>query len=70
MKVKKTLEVPNPGSDEAIKKGCICAVLDNRHGLGAFDFGDGVFWITSGCPLHDPDGASIKFPEAKGRINE
>ena len=54
MAVNKKAKVPNPGSDEAIKQGCICAVLDNRHGLGAFDSGDGTFWITQGCILHDP----------------
>ena len=47
---------PNPGSDEAIKQGCICAVLDNRHGKGAYNFEDGVFWITEGCPIHAPIG--------------
>jgi len=25
---------PNPGSDEAIKLGCKCPVLDNEHGAG------------------------------------
>lgn len=43
--------IPNPGSAKAIKKGCICPVLDNRHGKGAFDCNG--FWITEGCPLHD-----------------
>jgi hypothetical protein len=50
---------PNPGSDEALDAGCICAVLDNAHGRGAFDFppdedGNPMFWITGGCPLHAP----------------
>lgn len=54
--------IPNPGSDAAIKKGCICAVFDNCHGQGAFDFppnekGEPVFWITGGCPLHAPKKA-------------
>lgn len=40
---------PNPGSDEARRLGCICAVLDNSHGRG-----DGPFWITEGCPVHAP----------------
>ena len=47
------VDKPNPGSEEALKQGCICAVLDNRHGLGAIDNKDGVFWVTEGCPLHD-----------------
>lgn len=24
-------KIPNPGSDEAIRKGCRCPVLGNRH---------------------------------------
>ena len=47
--------VANPGSDEAIAKGCICAVLDNCHGRG--HLGDGEkygWWVTEGCPLHAP----------------
>lgn len=63
MKKKAIINIPNPGSDEAIKKGCLCAVLDNRHGLGAFDFGDGMFWITQGCILHDPKG-EVGYEEA------
>jgi hypothetical protein len=45
----------NPGSDEAIKKGCICPVLDNGHGKGCGwngDDGNPCFWITEGCPIH------------------
>ena len=44
--------IPNPGSNEAMKKGCLCAVLDNCHGWGSFDFGMGKFWVTESCPLH------------------
>ncbi len=44
--------LPNPGSNEALKMGCRCAVLDNRHGLGAYDGKDGTFWISENCPLH------------------
>jgi hypothetical protein len=43
---------PNPGSWEAIKAGCICAVMDNNHGRRAPYPPDG-WWVTSGCPLHD-----------------
>jgi len=39
----------NPGSDEAIKEGCICPILDNHHGEG---LGKGQFWISKECPLH------------------
>lgn len=47
----------NPGSDEAIEKGCRCPVMDNGHGRGCGMFdektGDPLFWINEGCPLHD-----------------
>ena len=43
------IPVPNPGSDEAIEKGCTCPVLDNAHGRG---FNGGKFWIAQGCMLH------------------
>lgn len=40
-----------PGSDEAIKHGCTCPVLDNAHGAGIF--GLGRDWYISGdCPVH------------------
>lgn len=43
---------PNPGSDEALALGCICPVLDNRHGAG-LDYPDGpAFWVNGNCPIH------------------
>ena len=56
MPKKRTPILTRPGSDEAIKKGCLCSVLDNFHGKGA-DGGKG-FWITANCPLH-----GVKLPE-------
>lgn len=50
------LEHPKQGSDEAIEMGCICPVLDNRHGLGAVIEGGVGYWTTEGCPLHNPVG--------------
>lgn len=47
----------NPGSDEALAKGCICAVLDNNHGRSAPWPPDG-WWITQGCPQHDAQEAA------------
>lgn len=43
----------NPGSDEALERGCTCPVLDNGHGRG-FPWGDvdPCFWINGRCPLH------------------
>ena len=46
---------PNPGSKEALAQGCICAVLDNNHGMLAPYPPDG-WWITAGCPTHTPSG--------------
>jgi hypothetical protein len=46
---------PNPGSDEALKAGCSCPVLDNGHGNGCGrkdKDGTPLFWITETCPLH------------------
>ena len=53
-------ETPNPGSDEAIRLGCKCPVLDNEHGRGIpwprDDGRDPVkfpsFWTNADCPLH------------------
>jgi hypothetical protein len=50
-----TLErlIPNPGSDEAIERGCICPVLDNSHGLGCGEIdGRPVFVFDIACVLH------------------
>lgn len=45
-------EIPHPGSEEAIKMGCACPVLDNHHGQGFTMNGKTCFWITEGCPIH------------------
>ena len=42
---------PNPGSDQAIDQGCICAVLDNNHGRGYMGR-EGVFVMRGDCPMH------------------
>ena len=52
-KVKKIEYLPNPGSEVALDKGCLCPVLDNCHGKGDY----GVYWINEECPLH---GRQIK----------
>jgi hypothetical protein len=43
-------EHPNPGSDEAIKLGCTCPILDNFHGAGLDD--GKYFWYDENCPVH------------------
>lgn len=49
--------IPNPGSDEAVEKGCLCPVIDNHFGVGNGEVTiDGerktVFVFNEGCPLH------------------
>lgn len=44
-----------PGSEEAKKEGCTCPVMDNNNGLGILLDGSTQFWISDGCPVHDPD---------------
>lgn len=48
---------PNPGSEDAIKQGCTCPVMDNFYGRGipvkAEEGGVEVaFWMNGDCPLH------------------
>ena len=58
----------NPGSDEAIKEGCTCPVMDNYHGEGAYRDSDGnpVFWYSGDCPVHgkaeDVDPETVLYP--------
>ena len=47
-------DVPNPGSDEALDDGCLCAVIDNNHGSGRFGAGE-QFVTNLDCPIHAPD---------------
>lgn len=45
----------NPGSQEAIDKGCTCPILDNGRGAGVYrddKTNEPVFWINGDCPLH------------------
>ena len=63
---------PNPGSDEAIKQGCTCVVMDNCHGWGTLLYGKGTFWITETCPLHGKNtNADVKHkPMTKSRSSK
>lgn len=47
-------KTPNPGSAEAVERGCKCPVIDNHHGKGVPYGKDGapLFWISERCPLH------------------
>lgn len=58
-------EEPNPGSPEAIAKGCTYPVIDNHYGKGVPYGKDGtpLFWHSAKCPLHgDPAFASDGQP--------
>lgn len=58
-------DTPTPGSDAAREQGCKCPVIDNHYGRGR---GDGQFWISENCPLHDP--ALRSACERAGDYNE
>lgn len=47
-------EQPNPGSDQAREQGCLCPVMDNARGRGAWgsEGKDAIFFIRPDCPLH------------------
>lgn len=53
-------DIPNPGSDAAIKLFCLCPVLDNAHGKGSM-YGTDTFVISHGCPLHWPIKSAEDF---------
>ena len=42
---------PDPGTKEALKKGCICPVIDNHYGRGYHGIA-GQFAFNMDCPLH------------------
>lgn len=54
---KTTSKVPNPGSEEAGRLGCLCPIMDNGYGRGwmsGMDLDDGsVFVISGDCKLHN-----------------
>lgn len=49
--------VPNPGSPEAKRRGCLCPRLDNNNGEGFPVDGQPCWWMTDDCPLH---GARVR----------
>ena len=42
---------PNPGSQAALNRGCLCPVIDNHYGH-AKPWGEFGWWINADCPLH------------------
>ncbi len=64
--------VPNPGSPEARRLGCICATMDNAHGKG-YRHIEGQplrFVITDGCAFHWPtdEDFEIIIPSKFGHL--
>lgn len=53
-----TNETPRPGSEEAIKAGCNCPVIDNNYGMGIpmrnpdTNEIELAYWMTADCVLH------------------
>ena len=45
------MDIPNPGSREAIDAGCACAVIDNGRGRGYMGQ-PGIFVVSADCPVH------------------
>ena len=60
---------PNPGSREALDRGCTCPVADNEHGRGIpWPREDGLdpvahpsFWVSVNCPLHARGDATAEY---------
>lgn len=44
-------KTPAPGSDEAVKQGCICARIDNHYGRG-YRGNPGEYVQRPDCPVH------------------
>jgi hypothetical protein len=49
--------VANPGSDEAVKKGCKCHVMNDHRGRGRVFSGE--LWVSEGCLLRYSASAAI-----------
>ena len=45
-------EIYNPGSPEAVARGCVCPVDENNNGDGIIGT-DGQFYISSDCVMHN-----------------
>ena len=49
----KNNEIPAPGTQDAIDRGCKCPVMDNAHGRGAYiKDGKWIYWYSTDCELH------------------
>jgi hypothetical protein len=57
---------PNPGSDEAIRLGCRCPVMDNEYGRGYMGV-EGVFVYSENCSIH---GGELKKNKKEKKMNK
>lgn len=60
--------IPTPGSDEAIKMGCTCPVMDNAHGKGFIWDNELCFIYNADCPVHSEEYFSY-HEENQGEID-
>ena len=44
--------IPNPGSEQAVEKGCTCPRMDNAHGRGYYCDDGSMFVYNMDCLLH------------------
>jgi hypothetical protein len=51
-----TSAVPNPGSPEAVMRGCTCPQIDNHYGKGEPRKDGPTFWIAGNCQMHATAG--------------
>lgn len=59
--------VPNPGSDEALKLGCKCPVLDNNHGRGHRGEPNSFICVAD-CPVHTPNPVQRLLNKRRKRL--
>jgi hypothetical protein len=50
------IETPSaPGGEQAIRSGCKCNAVDNRHGYGCW-LGKGVYIVDANCRFNHKQG--------------
>lgn len=56
----------NPGSDEALKRGCICNPENNKYGKGHIVHGgkEPLFFKEPRCALHGPEATISDLSKA------
>lgn len=57
-----------PGSEEAVRAGCNCPILDNHYGMGMPTKDGPTYWISGSCPIHG-DKATKHLADNQQDIN-